>query len=130
MKLNPVKDILKGKEVIIIDDSLVRGTTSKNRLKSIKEAGAKKIHFLLSCPPIRFPCFFGIDFPTASELIAHKHSVEEIRKFLDIDTLYYLSVEGLLAAVEELRDKVCLACFTGEYPIEVDFSFRKDIAEV
>jgi len=130
MKLNPVKNILKGKEVIIIDDSLVRGTTSKNRLKSIKEAGAKKIHFLLSCPPIRFPCFFGIDFPTASELIAHKHSVEEIRKFLDIDTLYYLSVEGLLAAVEELRDKVCLACFTGEYPIEVDFSFRKDIAEV
>jgi amidophosphoribosyltransferase len=130
MKLNPVKDILKGKEVIIIDDSLVRGTTSRNRLKSIKEAGAKKIHFLLSCPPLRFPCFFGIDFPSSAELIAHKHSVEEIRKFLDIDTLYYLSIEGLLSAVEELRDKVCLACFTGEYPIEVDFSFRKDIAEI
>jgi len=130
MKLNPVKDILKGKEVIIIDDSLVRGTTSKNRLKSIKETGAKKIHFLLSCPPIKFPCFFGIDFPSSAELIAHKHSVEEIRKFLDIDTLYYLSIEGLLSAVEELRDKVCLACFSGEYPIEVDFSFRKTIAEV
>lgn len=130
MKLNPVKNILKGKEVIIIDDSLVRGTTSRNRLKSIKEAGAKKIHFLLSCPPLRFPCFFGIDFPSSAELIAHKHSVEEIRKFLDIDTLYYLSIEGLLSAVEELRDKVCLACFTGEYPIEVDFSFRKDIAEI
>jgi amidophosphoribosyltransferase len=130
MKLNPVKDILRGKEVIIIDDSLVRGTTSRNRLKSIKEAGAKKIHFLLSCPPLRFPCFFGIDFPSSAELIAHKHSVEEIRKFLDIDTLYYLSIEGLLSAVEESRDKVCLACFTGEYPIEVDFSFRKDIAEI
>ena len=130
MKLNPVKDILKGKEVIIIDDSLVRGTTSKNRLKSIKETGVKKIHFLLSCPPIRFPCFFGIDFPSPSELIAYKHSVEEIRKFLDIDTLYYLSIEGLLSGVEELRDKVCLACFSGEYPIEVDFSFRKTIAEV
>jgi amidophosphoribosyltransferase len=130
MKLNPVKDILRGKEVIVIDDSLVRGTTSRNRLKSIKEAGAKKIHFLLSCPPFRFPCFFGIDFPSSAELIAHKHSVEEIRKFLDIDTLYYLSIEGLLSAVEELRDKVCLACFTGEYPIEVDFSFRKDIAEI
>ncbi|AEH22662.1 amidophosphoribosyltransferase [Thermodesulfobacterium geofontis OPF15] len=130
MKLNPVKDILRGKEVIVIDDSLVRGTTSRNRLKSIKEAGAKKIHFLLSCPPLRFPCFFGIDFPSSAELIAHKHSVEEIRKFLDIDTLYYLSIEGLLSAVEELRDKVCLACFTGEYPIEVDFSFRKDIAEI
>jgi len=130
MKLNPVKDILRGKEVIIIDDSLVRGTTSRNRLKSIKEAGAKKIHFLLSCPPLRFPCFFGIDFPSSAELIAHKHSIEEIRKFLNIDTLYYLSIEGLLSAVEELRDKVCLACFTGEYPIEVDFSFRKDIAEI
>ncbi len=130
MKLNPVKDILKGKEVIIIDDSLVRGTTSKNRLKSIKEAGAKKIHFLLSCPPLRFPCFFGIDFPSSAELIASKHSVEEIRKFLDIDTLYYLSIEGLLSAVGELRDKVCLACFTGEYPIEVDFGFRKTVSEV
>lgn len=130
MKLNPVKDILKGKEIIVIDDSLVRGTTSRNRLKSIKEAGVKKIHFLLSCPPLRFPCFFGIDFPSSAELIAHKHSVEEIRKFLDIDTLYYLSLEGLLSAVEELRDKVCLACFTGEYPVEVNYGFRKDIAEV
>ncbi len=130
MKLNPVKEIIKGKEVIIIDDSLVRGTTSKNRLKSIKEAGAKRIHFLLSCPPIKYPCFFGIDFPSSAELIAGKHTVEEIRKYLDIDTLYYLSIEGLLDAVGDLRDKVCLACFTGEYPVEVDFQFRKDIAEV
>jgi len=130
MKLNPVKEIIKNKEVVIIDDSLVRGTTSKNRLKSIKDAGAKRIHFLLSCPPIKFPCFFGIDFPSSSELIAGRHSVEEIRKYLDIDTLYYLSIEGLLDAVGDLRDKVCLACFTGEYPVEVDFTFRKDIAEV
>ncbi|NPA39840.1 MAG: amidophosphoribosyltransferase [Thermodesulfobacteria bacterium] len=130
MKLNPVKEILRDKEVVIIDDSLVRGTTSKNRLKSIKEAGAKRIHFLLSCPPIKYPCFFGIDFPSSAELIAGRHSVEEIRKYLDIDTLYYLSIEGLLDAVGDLRDKVCLACFTGEYPVEVDFSFRKDIAEV
>jgi len=130
MKLNPVREIIKDKEVVIIDDSLVRGTTSKNRLKSIKEAGAKRIHFLLSCPPIKYPCFFGIDFPSCSELIAGRHSVEEIRKYLDIDTLYYLSIEGLLDAVSDLRDKVCLACFTGEYPVEVDFSFRKDIAEV
>jgi len=90
MKLNPVKEIIKNKEVVIIDDSLVRGTTSKNRLKSIKDAGAKRIHFLLSCPPIKFPCFFGIDFPSSSELIAGRHSVEEIRKYLDIDTLYSL----------------------------------------
>lgn len=129
MKLNPVKEILKGKEIIIIDDSLVRGTTSKNRLKSIREIGVKKIHFLLSCPPIKYPCFFGIDFPSSTELIAHKYSIEEIRKFLNIDTLYYLSIEGLLSAVEDLRDKVCLACFLGEYPMEVDFSFRKNIIE-
>lgn len=130
MKLNPVKEFIRGKEVVVIDDSLVRGTTSKNRIKSIKLAGAKKVHFLISCPPIKYPCFFGIDFPKASELIAAKHTVEEIRKFLDIDTLYYLSLEGLLNSVEDLKDKVCLACFTGNYPLEVDFSFRKDIIEI
>lgn len=130
IKLNPVKDFIRGKEIIVIDDSLVRGTTSKNRIKSIRLAGAKKIHFLISCPPLRYPCFFGIDFPQARELIASKHSVEEIRKFLDIDTLYYLSLDGLLDSVGELRDKVCLACFTGNYPLEVDFSFRKDITEI
>ncbi|MFN4196955.1 MAG: amidophosphoribosyltransferase, partial [Caldimicrobium sp.] len=130
LKLNPIKQFIKGKEVIVIDDSLVRGTTSKNRIKSIKLAGAKKVHFLISCPPIKYPCFYGIDFPKASELIAAKHSVEEIRKFLDIDRLYYLSLEGLLNSVGDLKDKVCLACFTGEYPIEVDFSFRKDIIEI
>ncbi len=130
MKLNPVREIIKGKEVVIIDDSLVRGTTSKNRLKSIKDAGAKKIHFLLSCPPIKYPCFFGIDFPSSSELIAGRHSVEEIRRYLEIDTLYYLSIDGLLDAVGDLREKVCLACFTGKYPLDVDFSFRKDIAEL
>ncbi|MFN3406900.1 MAG: amidophosphoribosyltransferase [Caldimicrobium sp.] len=130
LKLNPIKEFIKGKEVIVIDDSLVRGTTSKNRIKSIKLAGAKKVHFLISCPPIKYPCFFGIDFPKASELIAAKHSVEEIRKFLDIDRLYYLSLEGLLNSVGDLKEKVCLACFTGEYPIEVDFSFRKEITEI
>jgi len=130
MKLNPVKDIIKGKEVVIIDDSLVRGTTSKNRLRSIKDAGAKKIHFLLSCPPIKYPCFFGIDFPSSSELIAGKHTVEEIRRYLEIDTLYNLSIEGLQDAVGDLKDSVCLACFTGKYPLNVDFSFRKDIAEI
>lgn len=130
MKLNPVKEMIKNKEIVIIDDSLVRGTTCKNRLKGIKELGPKKIHFLLSCPPIRYPCFFGIDFPSRSELIAAKHTVEEIRKFLDIDTLYYLSLEGLVDAVGELRNKVCLACFTGEYPIEVNFEFKKEIAEI
>jgi amidophosphoribosyltransferase (EC 2.4.2.14) len=79
---------------------------------------------------LRFPCFFGIDFPSKQELIAAKHSIEEIRKFLDIDTLYYLSLEGMLSAVEDLSDKVCTACFTGDYPIPVHQLFRKDFAEV
>jgi len=130
MKLNPVKELIRGREVIVIDDSLVRGTTSKNRIRSIKLAGARGIHFLISCPPLRFPCFFGIDFPSKQELIASKHTVEEIRKYLDIDTLYYLSLEGMLSAVDELADRVCTACFTGNYPLEVDFTFRKDFAEV
>ncbi len=130
MKLNPVKELIRGKEVIVVDDSLVRGTTSKNRIKGIKLAGAKVVHFLISCPPLRFPCFFGIDFPSKQELIAAKHSIEEIRKFLDIDTLYYLSLEGMLLAVEDLADRVCTACFTGNYPVEIDFSFKKDFFEV
>jgi len=130
MKLNPVKELIRGKEVIVIDDSLVRGTTSKNRIRSIKLAGARAVHFLITCPPLRFPCFFGIDFPSKQELIAAKHSIEEIRKFLDIDTLYYLSLEGMLSAVEDLSDKVCTACFTGDYPIPVHQPFRKDFAEV
>jgi amidophosphoribosyltransferase len=130
MKLNPVKELIRGKEVVVIDDSLVRGTTSKNRIRSIKLAGARAVHFLITCPPLRFPCFFGIDFPSKQELIAAKHSIEEIRKFLDIDTLYYLSLEGMLSAVEDLSDKVCTACFTGDYPIPVHQPFRKDFAEV
>ena len=130
MKLNPVKELIRGKEVIVIDDSLVRGTTSKNRIRSIKLAGARAVHFLITCPPLRFPCFFGIDFPSKQELIAAKHSIEEIRKFLDIDTLYYLSLEGMLSAVEDLSDRVCTACFTGDYPIPVHQPFRKDFAEV
>ncbi len=129
VKLNPVREILRGKKVAVVDDSLVRGTTSRTRIKAIKEAGAYKVNMLISCPPIRFPCFFGIDFPTRGELIASKHSVEEIRRYLDLDLLHYLSLEGLLKAAKKGKKNYCLACFTGEYPIPIDEELDKHIFE-
>lgn len=117
IKLNTVKDILKGKRVVVVDDSIVRGTTSKMRVESIRKAGAKEIHMRISCPPHRSPCFYGIDFPTKKELIASIHNVDEIKKYLGVDSLGYLSVEGLLSAVSLPKQNYCIACFTGQYPI-------------
>ena len=129
VKLNPVREILHGKRVAVVDDSLVRGTTSRTRVRAIREAGAHEINMLISCPPIRFPCFYGIDFPTRGELIAAKHSVEEIRRYLELDLLYYLSLEGLLKAGEGDGKRFCLACFTGNYPVPIQASLSKDIFE-
>ncbi|MBX6422853.1 amidophosphoribosyltransferase [Thermosulfurimonas sp. F29] len=129
VKLNPVREILHGRRVAVVDDSLVRGTTSRTRVKAIREAGAHEIHMLISCPPIRFPCFYGIDFPTPGELIAAKHSVEEIRRYLELDELYYLSLEGLISAAGGNGERFCLACFTGQYPVPVKEGLRKDILE-
>ncbi len=129
VKLNPVREILYGKKVVVVDDSLVRGTTSRTRIQSIKDAGTSSVSMLISCPPIRFPCFYGIDFPTRGELIAAKHSVEEIRRYLELDLLYYLSLEGLLSATREDRQKYCLACFTGQYPIPIEKPINKYIFE-
>jgi len=125
MKLNVVRDVVAGKRVIVVDDSIVRGTTCKARIHTLREAGARQVHLRISAPPIRFPCFYGIDFPHAGELIAAEKSVEEIRRFLGIDSLGYQSVEGLLAAVPTSRDSYCLACFTGEYPVEVSEDMGK-----
>ncbi|WP_297056908.1 amidophosphoribosyltransferase [Thermosulfurimonas sp.] len=129
VKLNPVREILHGQKVAVVDDSLVRGTTSRTRVKAIREAGAHEVHMLISCPPIRYPCFYGIDFPTPGELIAAKHSVEEIRRYLELDSLHYLSLEGLIAAAGGDGGRFCLACFTGEYPVPVERGLRKDILE-
>ncbi len=129
VKLNPVREILHGKKVVVIDDSLVRGTTSRTRIQSIKDAGAYSVSMLISCPPIKFPCFYGIDFPTRGELIAAKHSVEEIRRYLELDLLYYLSLNGLLSAAGKNEQRYCLACFTGEYPIPVKKPINKYIFE-
>ncbi len=129
VKLNPVREILRGKKVAVVDDSLVRGTTSRTRIKSIREAGAYSISMLISCPPIRFPCFYGIDFPTRGELIAAKHSVEEIRRYLELDLLHYLSLEGLLSAAKRNEHEYCLACFTGKYPLSIEEPLDKHIFE-
>jgi len=123
VKLNPVRPLLRNRKLVIIEDSIVRGTTTRNRVKTLREAGAEEVHMAVSCPPHRYPCFYGIDFPTRKELIAATHSVEEIKKFLGLDTLHYLSLEGLLRAINLDTAGFCLACFNGEYPV----SFADDL---
>jgi len=117
VKLNPVKDVVKGKKIVVIEDSIVRGTTSKARIRTLREAGAKEIHMRVSCPPHVSPCYYGIDFPTKEELIASSHTVEEIRRFIEVDSLAYLSLEGLYRAMPLPKNKFCVSCFTGKYPI-------------
>ncbi len=125
VKLNPVRSLLQGKRVIIIEDSIIRGTTGRSRVRSLRQAGAKEVHMLISCPPTRYPCYYGIDFPTQDQLIAAQHSIEEIRDFLNLNTLYYLSIEGLVEATGMSADSFCLACFNNIYPVEPDSSFHK-----
>jgi len=125
IKLNPVKNILKGKRVVVVEDSIVRGTTSRTRIKAIRDAGAKEISMVVSCPPIRYPCFYGIDFATKGELIASKKTVEEIRDFLGLDHLHYLSTDALIQAAGGDGSRFCLACFTGQYPIPVNKKIGK-----
>ncbi|MCS7227341.1 MAG: amidophosphoribosyltransferase [Endomicrobia bacterium] len=117
IKYNTVKEVLCGKQVVVVDDSIVRGTTSKKLISMLKLSGAKKIHLRITCPPIISPCLYGIDTPTKKELIAANHTVEEIRKFLGVDTLYYISLEGMISATGVDGKKFCLACFTGNYPV-------------
>jgi amidophosphoribosyltransferase len=119
VKLNPVRDLLKGKRVVVVEDSIVRGTTSRTRIKALREAGAREIHMRISCPPHRFPCHYGIDFPTRDELIASSRSMEEIRKFIGLDSLAYLSLEGMVGAMPQRNDSFCLACYSGHYPVNV-----------
>ncbi len=125
VKLNPIRSFLKDKKVIIIDDSIIRGTTGKCRVKSLREAGVKEVHMLVSCPPTKHACYYGIDFPCGDQLIAHKKSVEEIRDYLGLDSLNYLSLEGLVEACGGPADSYCKACFDGIYPVEPDRSFHK-----
>ena len=118
MKHNVVPAVVRGKRVVLIDDSLIRGTTIKGIVKGLRDAGAKEIHLRISCPPNRYPCFYGIDFPTQNELIAANCTVEEIRERVGVDTLGYISVPGMLSAVSLPPENYCTACFTGTYPVK------------
>jgi amidophosphoribosyltransferase len=118
VKLNPVRSILEGRRVVLVDDSLVRGTTSRKIVRMVRAAGAKEVHVRISCPPTISPCFYGVDTPRRSELIAATHTIDEIRGYLDADSVAYLSLEGLMAAVGDHRPHYCSSCYTGVYPVE------------
>jgi len=131
VKLNPVKELLNGKEIIIVEDSIIRGTTVRTRVKSLRELGVKRVHMRVAGPPHRFPCHYGIDFSTRGELIARSISIERLKDFLGLDSLHYLSLEGLLKStgVENPQNNFCKACFDGCYPVEFDANLSKNILE-
>jgi amidophosphoribosyltransferase len=131
LKLNIIADVVENKRVVIVEDSVVRGTTTRSKMRAIRAAGAKEIHLRVSCPPIRHPCFYGIDFPTRQELIAHNRSVEQVRQFLEVNSLAYLSLDGMLACMSLPREHYCTACWSGHYKIPIDhpqdkFGFERD----
>ena len=128
MKLSLIPGAVKGKRVVVVDDSIVRGTTCRRRVTSLREAGAKEIHMRISCPPIMHPCFFGIDFPSRDELAAARNSIEEIREFITADSLSYLSVEDLLSTVDHPHD-FCTGCFNGQYPLDPPEAHLKESLE-
>jgi len=129
VKLNLIGDLVKGKRVVVVDDSIVRGTTCKARVNTLKEAGAKEVHVRVSCPPHMHPCVYGIDFPERNKLMAANHSVEEIRKYLNADSLHYLSQDGMVKATGLPRSAFCMACYDGQYPVPYDPSVDKHIIE-
>jgi amidophosphoribosyltransferase len=119
IKLNPVRHLIQGRSVVLIDDSIVRGTTSKKIVRMVREAGAREVHMRISCPPTLSPCYYGVDTPNKSDLIAAQMSVEEICRFIEADSLGYLSLEGMLAATGIEPDSACVACWTGRYPTRI-----------
>src|SRR5215471_10056771 len=129
VKLNLIKEAVEGKRVVVVDDSIVRGTTARARVVNLREAGAKEVHMRVSCPPHRFACHYGIDFPDPEKLIANQMSMEEICKYLGVDSLGYLDVEGMVRATGKPLNSFCLACFNGDYPLPVDPALDKFIME-
>ncbi len=119
LKLNPVRRMIEGQRVVLVDDSIVRGTTSRKIVRLVREAGAAEVHVRISCPPTISPCYYGVDTPRRDELIASQHNVEEIRQYLSADSLGYLSLESLRLAVEDTEGKFCTSCYTGSYPTEL-----------
>ena len=129
VKYNPVTGVLKDKRVVVVEDSIVRGTTLKKLAGLLRKAGAKEIHIRVASPPIRFPCFYGMDFPTRRELIAAWNTPEQIREYLGVDSLHYLSVEGMLAATYDDPGRYCTACFTGNYPVPLSEEESRSLRE-
>ena len=125
MKLTVIKEAVAGQRLIVVEDSVVRGTTTRGKIGALRKAGAKEIHLRVASPPIRHPCYFGIDFPNPDELIANKRTVEQTRDYLGVDSLYYLSHEGMLSCVAMPPEKVCTACFSGNYPVDVEEPVEK-----
>jgi len=128
VKLNPIRNVLDGKRIIIVEDSIVRGTTSRSRIEELRDAGVKEIHMRISCPPIVSPCFYGIDFPSKTELIAYHKTVDEVRKFIKVDSLEYLSLEGMLKVMKDSKN-FCHACFSGQYPVNIPKTKSKYLLE-
>lgn len=120
MKLNVIKELVRGRRLVVIEDSIVRGTTTRGKMGALRRAGAKEIHLRVASPPIRCPCYYGIDFPSREELIANDRTVAEIRDYLEIDSLEYLTLEGMLSCLQHPPDHYCTACWSGRYPIPVD----------
>ena len=129
VKLNLIESLVKGKRVVIVDDSIVRGTTCKSRVKTLKDAGALEVHVAVSCPPHQNPCVYGIDFPDRSKLMAANNTVDEIRKYLNADSLHYLSQAGMVAATGQPKENFCMACYDGNYPVAYDPLLDKHIIE-
>ena len=125
LKLNVIREVVAGKRLVVVDDSIVRGNTTAGKIENLREAGATEIHMRVSCPPLRHPCHYGVDFPTHTELLAHERDLDQIRRKLNVDSIGYLSLEGMLAATRHAADTWCHACWSGEYPIPVDYQLSK-----
>jgi len=125
LKLAVVRETVAGKRIVVVDDSIVRGTTTKGKIRTLRQAGAKEIHMRVSCPPIRYPCFYGVDFPTKEELLANNRDLQQIREFLEVDSVGYMSLEGLLSCANLPAKNYCTACWNGRYRIPVDTTVSK-----
>ena len=125
LKLSPVREVVNGKRVVVVDDSIVRGTTTKGKIESLRHAGAKEIHMRVACPPIKNPCFYGVDFPTKQELVASARTLDDIKDYLNVDSIGYISLEGLLSCVSLPPDHYCTACWSGQYKIPVSTVVNK-----
>jgi amidophosphoribosyltransferase len=129
VKLNLIKELVKGKRVVVVDDSVVRGTTARARVVSLREAGAKEVHLRISCPPHKYACYYGIDFPDPKNLLANQFKTDEMAKYLEVDSIGYLDIEGMVRAIGLPKSEFCLACFNGQYPVPIDRELDKFIIE-